>query len=94
LIRPVIQIKPVERDALFANGDYDEVRTNRPVEPIAIHSQVIGCIAQANESRQVPKYPSMNRVGNRAGHATRVGRHANVSNLQGPEMVGFPKNHH
>jgi hypothetical protein len=93
LIRPVIEIKPVECDALLADGDYDEVRTNRPVEPIAIHSQVIGCIAQPDESRQVPKYSSMNRVGNRAGHATRVGMSAILSNAQALEDVGFSQLH-
>jgi len=94
LIRPVIEIKPIKGDALLAYRNYDELRADRPIEPIAVHAQVVGRITKTDESRQVPKYLSMNRLGNRAGHATRVGRHANVSNLQGPEMVGFPKNHH
>jgi hypothetical protein len=93
LVRPVIQIKPVEGDALLAYRNYDELRADRPIEPIAVHAQVVRRITKTDESRQVPEYLSMNRLGNRAGHATRVGRHANVSNLQCPEKAGFLQRH-
>ncbi len=89
MIRPVIEIKPVESNALLAYRNYDDVRADGPIEPITVHAQIVGRITKTDESRQVPKYLSMNRLGNRAGHATRVGRDAYVSNLQCAEGAGF-----
>ena len=93
MIRPVIQIKPVEGDALLAYRNYDELRADRPIEPIAVHAQVVGRITKTDESRQVPKYLSMNRLGNRVDHAARVVGKAKLSNLQCPEMVRFLPHH-
>ncbi len=89
MIRPVIEIKPVKGDTLLAYRNYDDVRADGPIEPIAVHAQVVGRITKTDESRQVPKYLSMNRLANRADHATRVGRDAYVSNLQCAEGAGF-----
>jgi hypothetical protein len=41
LIRPVIQIKAIERNALFADRDDNQVGSNQSIKSVAIHAQVI-----------------------------------------------------
>jgi len=93
LIRPVIEIKPIERNALGADGDDDQVLPYLPIESIAVHAQVVGRISKSHEPRQMPKCPSMNRIVSWAGHATRVGKGRFVSNTQAFENVGFLQQH-
>lgn len=49
MIRPVIQIKSVEGNALFADSYFNEVRTDLRVEAISVHSEVEGRIPQPNK---------------------------------------------
>jgi hypothetical protein len=41
MVRPVIQIKPVERNALLADRDDNQVGSDQPIKSVAIHAQVI-----------------------------------------------------
>jgi hypothetical protein len=40
LIRPRIELKPVEGDSALANGNLSEVRTDFGVEPIPVHRKI------------------------------------------------------
>ena len=51
MLYPAIEFKPIESDALFADADFDEKRAYLGVESVAVHAEVAGCIAEANQSR-------------------------------------------
>jgi hypothetical protein len=40
-----VQVKPVEGDALDTDSDLGQIRPHLGVEPIAIHAQILRCIA-------------------------------------------------
>ena len=48
LVSPVVQINPVKRNSLLANGDLHQVRSDFPVEPVPAHAEIEGGISQAN----------------------------------------------
>lgn len=52
VIGPSVQVKPVEGDALIADGNLGEKGAHLGVEAIPIHAQVERCVPEANESGQ------------------------------------------
>jgi hypothetical protein len=53
LVGPGIEVKTVEGDALHANSYRLNSRTDIAVEPVLVHPEILGRIAEAYESRQV-----------------------------------------
>jgi hypothetical protein len=51
LIRPGVQFKAVERHALTTYPDLGDERPHLPVEPVPIHAEVVGRIAQPQKTR-------------------------------------------
>lgn len=51
MLKPSIEFKPIEADALFANWDLGDVRTYLGVEPIAVHTKIERCVAEPYEAR-------------------------------------------
>jgi hypothetical protein len=45
VLDPLVQFKPVERDALAADWDLCQMRTDLGVEPVAVHAKVEGRVA-------------------------------------------------
>ena len=52
VIRPGIQVKPVKRDPLVADGDFSERGPDLGIEAITVHAQIERRIAQANQPGQ------------------------------------------
>jgi hypothetical protein len=52
LLHPGVQFKSVEGDALFADADFSQIRPYFSVEPIAIHAEILGHVAEADQSRR------------------------------------------
>ena len=52
VVGPGIEVKPVEGDALRADGDHGEERTNVAIEAILVHAEIGGRVAQPDEARQ------------------------------------------
>ena len=52
VVRPGVQIKPVECDALLADGDLGDVWPDLAVEAVAVHAEVSRGIAQTKEARK------------------------------------------
>jgi len=52
LTSPGVQFKSVEGDALFADTDFDEIRAYLGIKAVAVHTQVTGCVAEADQSRR------------------------------------------
>jgi hypothetical protein len=52
VVCPSVEVKPIESDALFADGDFGEIGANRFVKSISVHSQVRGRISQSDQARQ------------------------------------------
>jgi len=52
LVHAGIQVKAVEGDTLLADGDRGEVRSDFGIEPVAIHAEVEGGVAQPDEAGQ------------------------------------------
>ena len=50
MIYPGVEFKSVEGDALFADADFNEIRPHLGVEAVAVHAQVAGRIAEADQS--------------------------------------------
>ncbi len=50
LIRPGIQVKAIERNALCADRDFSEVRTYFQIESVAVHAEIGRRIAEADEA--------------------------------------------
>ena len=51
LIRPGIEVKPVEGDALGANRDHLDERANLSVEAVFVHAKVHRGVAKPEEAR-------------------------------------------
>ena len=52
VIRPAVEVKAIEGDALASDGDLSERRAHLGVEPVAVHAEVGRRIAQADEARR------------------------------------------
>ncbi len=52
VIRPGVEVKPVECNALLPNGDLGEIGANGRVESIPVHTEVCGGIPQTNQTWQ------------------------------------------
>ena len=52
MLYPAIEFKSVESDALFADANFNKIRTYLGVEAIAVHAQVAGRIPEADQSRR------------------------------------------
>jgi len=89
LIRPVIEIKPVKGDALFADGNNYEIGAHQPIESIAVHAQVGGRVTKTNKARQEPQYPLIRLAGIGSDHATRIGIGNAESNAEACVTVTF-----
>ncbi len=50
LLRPRIQFKAIEGDALDADADLGQPRADVAIEAIAVHSEVAGRVAEAEEA--------------------------------------------
>jgi hypothetical protein len=50
LIRPCVQFKSVERDALRADGDLRDAASDLGIEAVSVHAQVVRRIPEADES--------------------------------------------
>jgi len=46
LIHPGVQIKAVEGNSLFSNGNFNEIRPDLCVEAIPVHPEIKGGISQ------------------------------------------------
>jgi hypothetical protein len=51
-VGPGVQFKPVEGDALNANGDLGQEGADLGVEAIAVHAEVARRVAETEESRR------------------------------------------
>lgn len=51
VVDPGIQFKPVEGDSLSTDRDFSEVRADFGVEAVAIHVEVAGGVAKAQQAR-------------------------------------------
>jgi len=49
---PGIEFLPIERDAALADGDLRQRRAYLVVEAVAVHTEVRGRVAVANEARE------------------------------------------
>jgi hypothetical protein len=49
LIHPGIQFKAIEGNALFPDANFNEIRPYLGVKAVAVHTQVTGCVAEANQ---------------------------------------------
>jgi hypothetical protein len=49
-LRPRVQLKPIECDALNANRYLGEARPHLGVEAIAIHAEIAGCIPEPEQA--------------------------------------------
>lgn len=52
LIRPRVEFKPIEGDALDADPDLGDAAADLGVEAVSIHTQVVGRIPEADEPRE------------------------------------------
>ena len=52
MLYPGVEFKSVEGDALPPDANFNEIWPNLGVEAIAVHTQVTGRIAEANQSRR------------------------------------------
>ena len=52
IIRPGIQVKPVESDALLTDRNFNEVWPHFLVEAITVHAEIERRIAQAQQARK------------------------------------------
>jgi hypothetical protein len=50
LIHPGVQIKSVEGDALLAYRDFNEIGANFPVEAVAVHANIEGCVPESDKA--------------------------------------------
>lgn len=57
LLHPSVEFKAVERDALGADRDLGEVRPDLGVEAVAVHAEVAGGVAEAQQARQYREGP-------------------------------------
>jgi hypothetical protein len=48
VLRKSVQFKSVEGNALFADTNFNQIGPHLGVKAIAIHAQVLGCIAEAD----------------------------------------------
>ena len=51
MIYPGVEFKSVEGDTLPSDADFNEIRAYLGVKAVAVHAQVAGRIAEANQSR-------------------------------------------
>jgi hypothetical protein len=56
LVYPGVQIKSIEGDALRAERNLGQLWAYLGVEPVAVHAEVEGRIAKANEPRRKPVF--------------------------------------
>jgi hypothetical protein len=52
VVGPGIEVKPVKCDALRADWDLGESRTNLSIEAILVHAEIRRGVPHANEARQ------------------------------------------
>jgi hypothetical protein len=52
VVNPAVQFNPVERDRLFAQGDFGEHGAHFRVELVPVHAEIARRIAQADQARQ------------------------------------------
>jgi hypothetical protein len=51
VVGPGIEVKPVKRDSLRADGNHIQERTHVAIEAIFVHAEIGGRVAQSNEAR-------------------------------------------
>jgi hypothetical protein len=56
LIRPRVEVKPIEDDALYSHPSFTNKRSHFIVEAIAVHTKVARCIAITDEARENRHY--------------------------------------
>jgi hypothetical protein len=52
LLYPGVEFKSVEGDALPPDANFNEIRTYLGIKSIAVHTQVTGCVEEADQSRR------------------------------------------
>ncbi len=69
VVGPGIEVKPVKGDAVSADRNRGEERTNVAIEAILVHAEIRRGVAQADEARQErrglgkrPRAPHMRRT--------------------------------
>ena len=45
MVHPGVQIKAIEGNALFADPDFNEIRTNFSIKAVPVHPEIVGSIA-------------------------------------------------
>jgi hypothetical protein len=63
VIRPGIEVKAIEGDALFPDGDFNEAGAHLGIEPIAVHAEIGRRISKPYEARRIFILPT-----HREGH--------------------------
>ena len=62
IIYPFIEFETIEGDALFTNRDFSEAWPYLSIEPVAIHTEVRGCVPQPQQTRQQDNRASVSRL--------------------------------
>ena len=50
MVHPGVQIKAVEGNALFADLNFNEIRTNFSIKAVPVHAQIEGRVPQPDQS--------------------------------------------
>jgi len=56
VVGPSVEVKAVKSDALRADWNHGKQRTHLAIEAILVHSEISGCVAQADKTRQKRRY--------------------------------------
>ena len=50
MVHPGVQIKAIESNALFADLNFNEIRTNFSIKAVPVHAQIEGRVPQPDQS--------------------------------------------
>jgi hypothetical protein len=75
VVHPGIQIKPIEGDALFADADFNQIRTDFRIEAVPVHPDIEGGIAETDQARD--------KAGEIVGRLAHVWRRKTVARGEG-----------
>ena len=50
MVHPGVQIKAIESNALFADLNFNEIRTNFSIKAVPVHAQIGGRVPEAKQS--------------------------------------------
>ena len=50
MVHPGVQIKAIESNTLFADLNFNEIRTNFSIKAVPVHAQIEGCVPKPDQS--------------------------------------------